>query len=162
MNHHSNSGAHSWKLKFLEFPHFDWGIGQRIVIRKLRRKRMGPVHSFIRLNSGTFPVPEIRDVAKYKLHLLRATLWHVHQNHRGIDEGVLAVQLRSKGTGLVPVRGITDDEGSVSSEAPGLLVDFFDGRRRDIGCDVRPRLSRPLANFHLLDVRNEGTNLHNT
>ena len=85
---------------------------------------------------------------------------HIHQNHRGIDEGMLAIQLRAKRARLVPIRGITHDNGSISSDAPGLLVYFFDGWRHGIRRSYRaPGWRCASSNFHLLDVRAKVANL---
>src|SRR3954447_17225789 len=68
----------------------------------------------------------------------------IHENHRGIDEGVLSAQLRREWAGFIPIGAVLQLNGSARLYFPRLLVDFFDRR----ACCAH-------MSFHLLDVAAE-------
>src|ERR1700732_3711407 len=79
---------------------------------------------------------------------------------------MLAIQLRGKRAGLIPVDCVSNSDrfaATLAPDAPGQLVDFFDGWRLAIrrygGPRVRRWLHRSLSNFHMLDMRAEVANL---
>ena len=61
-----------------------------------------------------------------KMHGLATPLWHVHEDHRRIDEGMLGIELRGKGARFIPVRGVRKFDRARALDTPRLLVHFFD------------------------------------
>src|SRR6266403_5709133 len=53
----------------------------------------------------------------------------IEKNHSRIDEGVVGIKLRAERAGIVPKSVIRNLERAARLDAPGELVEFFDGRR---------------------------------
>ena len=63
------------------------------------------------------------------MNSFRPAVRDVHQNHRGVDEGVVFVELSSERSGFVPVGVVAERDCSASRDAPGLFVELLDARR---------------------------------
>ena|ERR1700687_2547588 len=75
---------------------------------------------------------------------LRAAVWHVQEDHCGVDEGMLGIELGVEGAGIVPEGGVFYGDGAAGVELPGELVELFDGDFLAVG-----------VGFDLLDVAAE-------
>src|SRR5436309_15577877 len=51
----------------------------------------------------------------------------VHQDHRGIDKGVLTIELRGERAVFIPIGIIADRNGPLPRYPPGLLIQLFNG-----------------------------------
>ncbi len=79
---------------------------------------------------------------------------------------MLTIQLRGKWAGLVPINCVPNIDRSMATvalratDAPGLLVDFFDGRRYGVSRICRlPPVAWGSPNLHLLNMRTKVANL---
>src|SRR5258708_34579864 len=72
----------------------------------------------------------------------------VKQNHCWIEEGVVGIKLRAERAGIVPKSVVRNLEGAARLDAPGELVEFFDGRRLAVhgGRDAL-NVAAEIANF---------------
>jgi len=59
--------------------------------------------------------------------LFGAAVGDVHENHRGIDESMLRVELGVERAGVVPEGSVLHGDCAGASNAPGEFVEFFDG-----------------------------------
>src|ERR1700692_876100 len=97
-----------------------------------------------RVNSSNFETSIGPSARTSKPGACRAIGWplarDVEKNHRGIDEGVFGVELRAERPGIVPERVVGNFDNARCLNAPGELVQLFDG--------------------HIAAVRGSGDSLH--
>src|SRR5437899_2403796 len=148
VNHDRDRRSDSRNLKLFKFPSFDGRVSYRIVARGAEDKLASPAYLFQRHKRRASGLPLQRNVRHGDAHVLGTPVRHIHQNHGGVDERMLGIELRAERSGFVPIRRITKLNRSRSPNAPRLLVQLFDGC---FFCSYE--------GFHLLDVRAEIANL---
>jgi len=77
------------------------------------------------LERGRGDSPAVRDGFKGKLARFRTPIGDVEQNHCQINEGVVGIELRVEGPGVIPKSGVLNSDCASSFDLPGELVEFF-------------------------------------
>src|SRR6266481_9442001 len=126
MNHHPNIRPNSRQLKLFELPCLAGRVDKGIVARGITTEDSDAAVIFDESNRGTGCYPISGNLRHRKMHGLAPPLWHVHEDHRRIDEGMLRIELRGKGAHFIPVRGVRQFDRARALDSPRLLVHFLD------------------------------------
>ncbi len=136
------------QLKFLEFPCLNRAIGKLVVACSITTENTDSPREINAMDGRTGYAPLFRDVRHGNADCFCAPIRDIKENHCGVYEGVLRVQLRRKWANIVPVDVVLNFKRAVPSDPPRLLVHLFDRRSFRSG-----------ESFHLLHAFAEISNL---
>src|SRR5258708_5863392 len=148
VNDHVHGRSQVVKREFLKVRNFNWSIRKSIKGWSLYCEQPSTAHRLEEHTRGGSDNPFRGDIIKRESILLGAAIGDIKKNHCWIDEGVIGIKLRAERAGIVPKSVVGNLEGAARLDAPGELVEFFDGRRLAVhgGRDAL-NVAAEIANF---------------
>src|SRR5258707_4991140 len=129
VDYNMDGGGEVAKREFLKVRNFNRSIRKSIKGWSLYCEQPDAAHRLEEHTRGGSDNPFRGDIMKRENILFGAAIGDIKKNHCWIDEGVVGIKLRAERAGIIPKSVVRNLEGAARLDAPGELVEFFDGRR---------------------------------
>src|SRR5215475_12661790 len=118
MNNNGNRLSDSWKCDRLEVANLKGSIRKRVKCSGLNCPSAPHLVGLTHLvglkrteRCRRFKSPSRGDGSKAAVYVFGPPVWHVHEDHRRVYEGVFGIELGCKGARFVPKSGIRNGDG---------------------------------------------------